>query len=885
MKRILLTLFALASCIYGNAQANKDWMQMMHDTSYTFYDVQKAFYQWYATQPEADNKTRDNEEESGAYVYFKRWEYLNAPRVYPTGKLPAIGFNDLQKVSNTPAAINNSATQRMHRVQTNTWQLLGPSTIPPISSGYDSTNTSGWSGGDAGRLNVIKYNPLKTTTIYAGAASGGLWRSYDAGHTWTPIGDNLASMGITDIQFVPNDTNTIYLATGDLDGNDIPSVGLLKSTDNGQTWHQTGLTFTLSQHVYLGNIVIDPVTPTTLYVATSAGLKKSTDSAHTWTTLHVGNNYVMNIAMNPGNDSLIYATTFMGKYYYSNNGGQTWNNQPASLPAAGIFRESIGVTPANPTYVYLLAANYPYGGFEGIYLSTDSGKTFTAQFTEAANQVDLLDWTQNGSGTSGQGWYTLTIAVNPLNAQQVFVGGVNLWESNNSGTSWTCVSNWADSSISPNYVHADIHRLVYLPDTSAVLVANDGGIFEGKPSGWSNLSSGLSVGQIYKIGASAHTSDLVLSGWQDNGGNEDNGPGSSWQEVFGSDGAACIIDWSDDNYQYGSFTEGWFLLSTDKGNSFNTIPTTSINEQPSWITPLVEDPANSQTLYAGFTNIWKGPNRGSSWSSLAALPAGSGTHVVDIRIAPSNNQYIYTTNGTQVFVTTNGGTSWTDISTGLPSSTDYCNELCVCPTNPSLVWAVFSGYDTKRVFYSSNAGSTWTNISSGLPQYPINCIAYENGTNGSLYVGTDVGGIYYKDNTMTNWIPYSTGLPNVRISDFQMDYNANQIIAATYGRSIWKCNFYVNPTSVNSVTAEENGVTVYPNPSNGTITFKSSVVSGKSSVIIYNMLGEKIYSEQLTSYNSQFTIDLSNQPGGMYFYQLYDSANNPVAEGKFSIVR
>jgi len=856
---------------------------MMHDTNYTFYDVQKAFYQWYATQPQSANR-EVNEEDDGMYMFFKRWEYMNEPRVYPTGKLPALGFNDLKKVSDNKSS---NATDRTHRVQSNTWQPLGVANVRPISSGYDSTNTSGFSDGEAGRLNMICYNPLKTTTLYAGAAGGGLWRSYDAGNTWTPIGDNLASLGVTDLQFAPNDTNTLYLATGDMEGKKNPSVGLLKSTDNGQTWHQTGLSFAQSQQVFMGNIVIDPLYPDTIYVATSNGFKKSTDSAHTWTTITVGSNFVEQIAMNPADHNLLYATTFEGRYFYSTNGGATWNNQPANLPAAGItYRETVAISQSNPAEVYLLAADKATSAFYALYLSSDSGVTFTAQSTQAVNGINILGASQTGNDLKGQGWYTLSIAVNPSNAQQIYVGGINIWESNNSGVSWTCVSNKTDSASNPNFVHADIHRIVYMPDTSTLLIANDGGMFKGKPGGWTDYSSDLTIGELYKISESAHTSDLILSGWQDNGGDEDNGPGAAWQKVYGSDGANCIIDWSNDSCQYGSFTNGWLLLSTDRGNSFNTISTSTINETSAWVIPLAQDPVNSQTIYAGYVNVWKSTNRGTAWTELAPLPGDNGKSLIDMRVAASNNQYIYATNGQQIFATTNGGTSWTDISAGLPVASDLCNELCVCPVNPNQVWAVFAGYDTNRVFYSSNAGSTWTNISLGLPQFPINCIAYEDSTYGSIYVGNDVGGVYYKDNTMSSWVSYSTGLPSVKITDFQMDYNTNQIIAATFGRSIWKCNFYVNPTSVNSIAAEESGVTVYPNPSNGTFTFQTKNEELKiKNIEVYNMLGEKIYSKQLTTYNSQFTIDLSNQSSGMYFYQLYDSANNPVAEGKFSIVK
>jgi photosystem II stability/assembly factor-like uncharacterized protein len=677
---LAFTLLLILQSKENNAQSTKSWIQLMHDTNANFYDVQKAFYNWYDKQPQSANLQpnevfREDEEGNESYMQFKRWEYINAPRVYPTGKFPAIGFADYRKNMNKQVSARDRKSTKA--ASANTWQLLGPATIPILSGGYDSTNTSGWCGGGAGRLNVVWYNPLKATTLYAGSGSGGLWRSYDAGNTWTPVGDQLASLGVTDLQCVPNDTNTMYLATGDLDGGAIPSVGLLKSTDNGNTWNATGLSFTLNQGMEIGNILIDPINVKTLYVATETGVMKSTDSAHTWTQISTwSDNQVADIAMNPGNHSLIYATTFYGVYYYSADGGTTWN-QPASLPASGqTSREAIGVSPANPAYVYVMASSSANNGFYGFYQSTDSGKTFTTQFTMAVDSVNILSWAKTGKGDQygfpdigGQGWYDLPIAVNPKKPQQVIVGGVDIWETNDGGTTWAYISFWADSANKPDYAHADIHRLIYLPDTSAVYAGTDGGIFNKNTAGvWSDISSGLSIGQIYKLGASSHTNNLVISGWQDNGTNENNGAGGAWQFVMGSDGSTGLIDWSNDNYQYGSFVGGLLEGSTDGGQSFNII-SNSITDYGNWVTPFVQDPVNSQTLYAGYQHVWSTTDRGASWTQLASI-SGNSNGIVDLRVATSNNQYIYVTTGNNVYLTKDGGTTWSTINGSLPLSND-----------------------------------------------------------------------------------------------------------------------------------------------------------------------------------------------------------------------
>ncbi|MCE9538832.1 MAG: T9SS type A sorting domain-containing protein, partial [Bacteroidetes bacterium] len=349
--------------------------------------------------------------------------------------------------------------------------------------------------------------------------------------------------------------------------------------------------------------------------------------------------------------------------------------------------------------------------------------------------------------------------------------------------------HWYGNNGAP-YVNADIHDLIYRPDGSACYAASDGGIFITTDGGtsWQDKSDGLQIGQMYRLGGAATNANLVLQGWQDNGTNLYNA--GTWGAVLGGDGMECFIDWSDPNYMYAEYQNGALHFSSNAGASFSDI-TNGISESGEWITPWQQDPVSPLTIYAGFKNVWKSTDQGNNWTQISNLNSNGLTCLV---VAKSNPQYIYTSNGSSIYKTTDGGASWTTLAgpLGVSNTKTY---IAVSETDPDKIWVTFSGYTAnKKIYKSLDGGLTWIDLSGNLPNIPANCVVNQTGTNDGVYVGTDLG-VYYRDNDLSSWMPYSNGLPNVIIDELEIHYGTSKLRAATYGRGLWETAIY-NPASL-----------------------------------------------------------------------------------------
>ena len=699
------------------------------------------------------------------YVQFKRWEWFMMPRVYPTGDR-----KPLYEKANLVTGIGESSNknQNPNPLMSGSWNLLGPvNTIP--------------NGGGCGRLNCVRIDPTNSNTLYVGAPAGGMWKSVNGGATWNTTTDNLASIGVSDVAIDPTNPNIIYIATGDNDAGDTYTIGVLKSTDGGQTWSQTGLTYSILSNSRVTRLLIHPTSPNILYASSGQGVFKTTNGGVNWHKIF--STSIKDMEFKPGDPNTIYICS-SSAFFRSTNGGNNFYMVSNGLPGANSSRLAIAVTPDDPNYVYVLSSKSSNNSFNGVYLSTNSGSSFTVQSTSP----NLLGWAVAGNDAGGQGWYTLSIAVNPTNKNEVIVGGVNIWKSQDAGVSWTLEAHWYGGGGKP-YVHADIHDLVYL-NGSTYYVASDGGIDITTNNGqtFTDLSAGLQIAQMYKLGVSVTNPNLVLTGWQDNGTNMWNA--GSWSEIYGGDGMECFVDWSNPNYMYAETQNGGLVRSSNGGLSFNNI-SGGIPEPGAWVTPWTQDPQASATIYAGFHNVWKSTDRGNNWTAISNF-GSSGLTI--LKVAPSNPQVIYAGSGSILYKTTNGGTTWTNLGPTLPPAA-FLNEIAIHANDPNKIWAVFGGYNANaKVFKSSDGGATWTNLqSSALPNVPALTIVSQTGTNDGVYVGTD-NGVYYYDETLQTWTPFMNGLPNVIVDELEIHYGTGKLRAATYGRGLWETNLY-NPSS------------------------------------------------------------------------------------------
>ncbi|MBE2188934.1 MAG: hypothetical protein IAE98_05645, partial [Candidatus Kapabacteria bacterium] len=741
-----------------------------------FYEFQNDFNNYWGNKEITPETPRN---ERGGWKQYKRWEWFWEQRVYPTGVFPTpdILWKEIQKLK----ANRGKDEDRLHSFS---WQQVGP-----------STSGGGYAG--LGRLNVIaedpNYNGTSNQTIWVGSASGGLWKTTDAGSSWTTNTDQLSTLGVTAIAIDPDNTNIMYIATGDGDANDTYSVGVLKSTNGGSTWNTTGLNWTTTQTRTIREMKMHPTNSSILYAATSIGVFKTTNGGTNWSQqsipLNVSSGY-WDIEINPSDPNIVYVTSNY-EIAKTTNGGTNWSILSSGLPSssANIYRVEMSLSPANNNHLFAVYGYYNWSGgnsqnnygLYGIYGSTNSGTSWDEITRWDEDSLNLLGWNYDASDKGGQAFYDLDILADKNSTNTFFVGGVNVWRTTNRGIDWSCVAHWYGGGGNPE-VHADHHHL-YFGGSNRMYSGHDGGINRTTNGGtsWAWIGSGLRITQFYRFGIAQKDSNLLIAGAQDNGTKQMTG--SNWRDVIGGDGMECIVNYNNSNYIYGSLYYGRIFRSTNKGNSFQELntPKATGNDNGAWVTPYILHPSNPEILYAGYKEIWKSTDHGSTWSKISNF-GHNNRHTV-LHISESNPSYIYAGYSSTLRRTTNEGSSWSVINLPISNTLTY---MAVHPEDPNKIWAAFSGYSSgNKVYYSSNGGAGWTNISKSLPNIPVNCITYQKNYSNRVYVGTDIG-IFYIDDTMTDWEEFNDDLPNVIVNEIEINYDYELIYAATYGRGVWK---------------------------------------------------------------------------------------------------
>jgi photosystem II stability/assembly factor-like uncharacterized protein len=761
------------------------------------------------------------------YKQWKRWEELMHTRLDTEGRLTNYAGRNLaadrrlRKKESTMRAFVNGGN----------WQIVAP------TDGYYG---DGGSPG-LGRVNVIAFHPTDPNTIYAGTPAGGLWRTTDLGVSWHPLTDGIPRLGISGIAIDYNQPATIYILTGDGDGGDTFSVGVLKSTDNGQSWHPTGLSWPADLLVLGYKLAIHPQDPSILLAATNGGLLRTDNYGVSWTT--VQNGAFVDIEFKPDNPAVVYATT-TDTFYRSVNHGLTWTEMNTGLPI-NESRVAISVTPANPNYIYYLAGpGGPTGSFKGLYRSVDSGSTWGVRST----MPNILDGSLTGNDPCfdgcDQATYDLAIAVDPKDPEEVITGGVNVWRDESSGGSnMQLITHWQDFQAF-EYTHGDIHDLIF-QDNNTLWCASDGGVYRSLDDGltWTDMSTvgvsnGLAITQFYRIADYPGDPNLIVGGTQDNGTNKWTGTDDIWH-FASADGMDCMINYNNADTVYFCIQNGGLRKTTDGGITHYPIKPSSTNG--AWVTPIAMDPVDPEIIYGGYLDtIWRSDNGGVGGSWTPMVPAMTGERYSRLCVAPSNRDVIYAATPLHLYRTVNGGGSWTEITGTLGvDTTTIITGITTDVNNASDVWVTIGGYDDgNKVYYSGNSGNTWTNISGTLPNVPVNNIAYDDYevSDNSVYLATDIG-VFYRNGSMTDWVPFRNGLPIVPVRDIEVHVSAQKIRIGTFGRGIWESDLFTTcPASLTLTDANlpESGVQGYRYyQASGTITSSRTLDAGIATEEIY----------------------------------------------------
>lgn len=771
MKTRIITVFILQlwflTCFGQGNTGEPLYKRMMNDPSVTnFYDIQREATQYF--------KEHDKGRGSG-YKQYKRWEMEMEPAVYPSGEMFNIAAKTLEEYEKYVDQFDSKDLPVTY--DPGYWVSMGPSS---------HTRGTGWNGG-LGRVNCIAFHPTDASIVYVGTPSGGLWR-YNSVEWWTPLTDGFSSIGVSGIAIEPDNPEHIFILTGDGDGMNTWSIGVLETWDAGNTWNSTGLTWGVTDGIRGYKLVMHPTNHNILLAATNIGILRTTDGGATWENEQEG--FFMDIEFKPGTPSTLYATNPID-FYTSTNTGNTWAISGTGLPGSGSMRIGIGVTPANSEYVYLVygksSENNTTSGFMGCYLSTNSGTSFTLQ----SDSPNIFGLRTDGNDFKEQAQYDLAFTVDPDDAAILHFGGINCWKSTNFGTTWSHTSYWEEGTPGEQYVHADIHWLEFNPLNHFLYAGCDGGFFMTENNGgiWIDYSAGLIILQSYRMGGFQGDDNLFVTGTQDNGGNTLDATTGVFTHNIGADGFESMIDVYNSNIRYESTYEAFYRTS-DGGSSWVEITPSFVNHDI-WDVAWTMNPVVSSTLYMGHTDIWRSMNSGTNWEQMNTLNYNTNHQFENIAHGVNDLNIIYGQTKLLIYMTDDGGSSWDHSNLGLPLYQCNFSYIALDADDATHVFVSNDGFSIgDKVYESTNSGTNWTNISGSLPNVRMHCLVYDHNSEG-LYVGTDVG-VFYRDGSTVDWVPFFNLLPSTIVSEMEINYNSGSIVAATLGRGFWKSKLYGN---------------------------------------------------------------------------------------------
>jgi photosystem II stability/assembly factor-like uncharacterized protein len=668
-------------------------------------------------------------------------------------------------------------------MQPTRWQAMGPSNI-------------------GGRVRAIAFDPRNPNRMLAGAASGGLWVSDNAGDSWRANSDFLPNLSITTIAFDPVAPATVYMGTGEASAG-LVGVGAFKSTDGGETWVYLGATNVdanpdwrfvnrLAHHPAQSGVLLAALTNNDLV---TGAIYRSQDGGASWT--RVSRLKALDVAFDPANPGNAVAGLDDGAIAYSRDGGLNWM-RTAPLVASpsgrgGTARAEIAFARSQPGVVYASVDNDK----GEVWRSNDAGGTWQKLSTPQHLNV--------------QGDYDNAIWVDPTDANHVVVGGLDLYQSRDGGSTFTKVSEWRATPSSP---HADHHALVSPPDFGPgrrrLFNGNDGGVYRADnidavlpDVGWIAANNGLAVTQFYSGASRTAAGGRLVGGTQDNGSLQLTG--SSWRPFRGGDGGYVAVDPVSDLVFYGSYVYLSIHRSLNGGNSSyicNGITEALPNEdgatycgagnvrKANFIAPFILDPNSRDRLLAGANSLWVTDGARATpveWRVIKEPSPATDNFINAIAVQEGNGNVIWVGhNNGEVYRTANGmsaSPTWIRVGQGqLPGR--RVQRILVDRDNPNRAIVAVTGFVPNNLWQTTDGGASWASITGNLPHAPVFDVKRHPANPAWLYAATSVG-IFTSEDGGASWSTTNEGPANIRVRElFWIDERT--LGAATYGRGMFK---------------------------------------------------------------------------------------------------
>jgi len=700
----------------------------------------------------------------------------------------------------------------------------------------------------SGRIGDIAVHPGDRNTWYVAVGSGGVWKTVNAGITWTPVFDNQAVYSIGCVTIDPVRPDVIWVGTGEnVSGRHVGwGDGVYKSLNGGVTWSHTGLKD--SQHI--GRILVDPRDPDVVYAAAEGPLWSSGGERGVFRTGNGGASWeqilsvgpdtgVTDIAMEPGHPDVLYAAAYQRRrsvaaflaggpesgIFKSEDTGKTWRKLTVGLPGGDKGRIGLAVSPQNPAVVYATIEAAP--AEKGFYRSTDRGESWEKR----------SDYTSGGTGPH----YYQEIFADPHVFDRVYQMDVWMHVTEDGGLNFHPVGEKTK--------HSDNHALAFDPDDPDYLLAGcDGGLYETRDRGRSwRYFGNLPVTQFYKLAL-----DNAEPFYNIHGGTQDNcsqmGPSrtlnqngifdSDWFTTTGADGYACAIDPEDPNIVYAEWQGGSLnRYHRDSGELVDIQPGPDPGDDPprfNWDAPILISPHSHTRLYFASQFVWRSEDRGDSWTRISPdltraafrleQPIMGRTRSVDdlwdhgamslygtitaIAESPQVEGLIYAgTDDGRIQVTEDGGGSWRAVERipGAPSGF-FVNDLMADRHDPDTVFAALDNHKTgdfaPYLFVSRDRGRNWQSLAGDLPEQTIVWALEQDPVRpGLLFIGTEYG-IRFSPDGGKHWVKLKGGMPVIAVRDIEIQEREGDLVGASFGRGIFVLDDYTPLRGISADTLD-----------------------------------------------------------------------------------
>jgi photosystem II stability/assembly factor-like uncharacterized protein len=705
----------------------------------------------------------------------------------------------------------------------------------------------------SGRVVGFAVNPENRSKFFVAVACGGVWKTENAGVSWTSVFDGEGSYSIGCVVLDPKNPNTVWVGTGE--NNSQRSVGygdgVYKSIDGGRSWTNVGL----GKSEHIGKILIDPRDSDIVYVAAQGplwgpggdrGLYKTSDGGKSWAKiLNISDDTgVTDVVQDPNHPEILVAASYQRRRHVftlvdggpesaihrSTDGGKTWTKVRGGLPSGGLGRIGLAMAPSDPETIYtIIEASEGQGG---IFRSRDRG----------------ISW-QKQNAFDSQAQYYAHIVVDPKNRDRIYVMNVLIQVSDDGGRTLR--------SLGGRWAHVDNHEIWIDPrDPDYYLVGCDGGIYQSfdHAANW-QFAGNFPVTQFYDVTCEQSNSPFyrVFGGTQDN--STLGGPNrtmsahgitnADWHIIVGGDGFQCRVDPEDPNTVYAEYQyAGLVRFDWRTQTRVPITPQAGAGEPPlrwNWDTPLMISPHSHTRIYVAANKLFRSDDRGDSWTAVSpdltrqlnrdklpvfgkiqppeAVAKNVSTsffgNIVALSESPKKEGLIYVgTDDGLIQVTEDGGKNWRKIEffPGVPEGT-YVTRLLASQHEAGIVYATFDNHKNADfapyILKSADMGKSWTKVVGDLPpRGSVSAIAEDHVNPKLLFAGTEFG-LFFTTDGGTKWLRLKSGLPTIAVKDLAIQKPMNDLVVATFGRGFYILDDYSPLRTVTPESLEKPAAT-YP---------------------------------------------------------------------------